>query len=143
MTESDHSRQFDGMPMTSGLPPGADIVTDRRVSKVPFPEVIVSSAPLPSQARHYGPADVQRPSSQDSAEFRSAPGALERFRQLTSRFATSSPLSKVTPVIFAPGRLKFATKPIATGSAAFMKTIGIVVVADFAANAERGCHRQR
>jgi hypothetical protein len=32
---------------------------------------------------------VQRPSSQDSAEFTSAPGALERFRQLTSGFEGS------------------------------------------------------
>jgi hypothetical protein len=59
-------------------------------------------------------------------------------RRIPSRFATSSALSKVAPVTFPPGRLKLATKPIATGSAAFMKTIGIVVVADFAAKAETG-----
>jgi hypothetical protein len=34
--------------------------------------------------------------------------------------------------------LRLATKPIFTGSAAFKNTIGIVVVADFAANAEVG-----
>ena len=59
-------------------------------------------------------------------------------RRIPSRFATSSALSKVAPVMFPPGRLKLATRPIATGSAALMKTIGIVVVADFAANAEAG-----
>jgi len=59
-------------------------------------------------------------------------------RRIPNRFAISSALSKVAPVIFPPGRLKLATKPIATGSEAFMKTIGIVTVADFAAKAEAG-----
>src|SRR5262249_5724583 len=55
-----------------------------------------------------------------------------------SRFAPRSAPSSVKPVMFPPGRLKLATKPICTGSAAFEKTIGIVAVADFAANAEAG-----
>jgi hypothetical protein len=59
-------------------------------------------------------------------------------RSIPSRFATNAALSKVAPVTFPPGRLKLATKPIATGSAAFMKTIGIFEVADFATKAETG-----
>jgi hypothetical protein len=36
MSAPGHSRHFDGLPMTSGLPPEADIVTaGRHVSKVP------------------------------------------------------------------------------------------------------------
>ena len=35
-----HSRHFDGLPMTSGLPPEADVVTARRhVSKVPGADI--------------------------------------------------------------------------------------------------------
>ena len=51
---------------------------------------------------------------------------------------TNSALRRVAPVIFPPGRLKLAKRPIATGSAAFMKTVGIVVVGDFAAKADAG-----
>jgi hypothetical protein len=41
----------------------------------------------------------------------------------------------LTPVRFPPGRLMLATRPALTGSAPPMKTIGIVVVASFAARA--------
>jgi hypothetical protein len=44
----------------------------------------------------------------------------------------------VTPVKFPPGRLRLETKAICTGSDAVSKTIGIEVLADFAANAEAG-----
>jgi hypothetical protein len=40
--------------------------------------------------------------------------------------------------MFPPGRLRLATNPSCTGSAAFIKTIGIEVVASFAAKAEAG-----
>ena len=39
------------------------------------------------------------------------------------------------PVTFAPGRLRLATRPNATGSAAVTKTTGMIVVAAFAASA--------
>jgi hypothetical protein len=45
------------------------------------------------------------------------------------------------PVTFAPGRLRLATRPNATGSAPVAKTIGMVVVAAFAASAA-GAGRQ-
>ena len=41
----------------------------------------------------------------------------------------------VTPVTLPPGRLRLATSPSSTGSAAVSKTIGMVVVAAFAASA--------
>ena len=41
----------------------------------------------------------------------------------------------LTPVMLPLGRLRFATKPSATGSAAAVNTIGIVEVAAFAATA--------
>jgi hypothetical protein len=41
----------------------------------------------------------------------------------------------VLPVRFAPGRLRLATNPDATGSRPVLKTMGIVVVAAFAASA--------
>jgi hypothetical protein len=40
-----------------------------------------------------------------------------------------------TPVTLLPGRARLATSPTPTGSAAFSSTMGIVVVACFAANA--------
>src|SRR5262249_36469699 len=42
----------------------------------------------------------------------------------------------VTPVTLLPGRLRLATSPSATGSAAVEKTIGIIVVDAFAATAD-------
>src|SRR5262249_57514656 len=48
-------------------------------------------------------------------------------------------LSKnATPVALPPGRLRLATMPSLTGSVEVMKTIGIVFVADRAANAAAG-----
>ena len=41
----------------------------------------------------------------------------------------------VTPVRLPPGRFRLATRPTSTGSAAISKTIGMVVVAAFAASA--------
>ena len=41
----------------------------------------------------------------------------------------------VTPVTLPPGRLRLATRPSLTGSATVSKTIGMVVVAAFAASA--------
>ena len=43
--------------------------------------------------------------------------------------------SWVTPVTLPPGRSRLATRPSRTGSAAISKTIGMVVVAAFAASA--------
>jgi hypothetical protein len=51
-------------------------------------------------------------------------------------FGTISTFRKVTPVRLPPGRFRLATRPICTGSAMVVKTIGMVVVAAFAAIAE-------
>ena len=51
-------------------------------------------------------------------------------------FGTISTFSKVTPVRLPPGRFRLATRPICTGSAIVVKTIGMVVVAAFAAIAD-------
>ena len=45
------------------------------------------------------------------------------------------------PVRFPPGRERLATHPLATGSLPMVMTIGIVVVAAFAANAVLGAVR--
>jgi hypothetical protein len=47
----------------------------------------------------------------------------------------NSPLKKLIPVRLPSGRARLATRPLATGSAATKKTIGMVVVAALAANA--------
>ena len=51
---------------------------------------------------------------------------------------TSSAAKMVLPVTFAPGRLRLATRPNATGSAPVAKTMGMVVVAAFAASGASG-----
>jgi len=53
----------------------------------------------------------------------------------SSRFGNTSSPNWVTPVTLPPGRLRLATKPSLTGSAAVSKIIGTVVVAAFAASA--------
>src|SRR5262245_16409958 len=53
----------------------------------------------------------------------------------SSRFGCTSAFSDVTPVMLPPGRARLVTSPIATGSDATSKTIGIVVVAALAASA--------
>ena len=57
-------------------------------------------------------------------------------RRSSSRFAANSALKKLTPVRLPPGRARLATRPSLTGSSATMKTMGIVVVAALAANAD-------
>jgi hypothetical protein len=52
----------------------------------------------------------------------------------SSRFGTISTDAWVTPVMLPPGRLKLATSPSLTGLLAVSKTIGMVVVAAFAAS---------
>jgi hypothetical protein len=54
----------------------------------------------------------------------------------SSRFGASSTFRMLTPVILPPGRLRLATSPTSTGSAPIVKTIGIAVVAAFAASAD-------
>src|ERR1051325_2902903 len=56
----------------------------------------------------------------------------------SSRFATNEFAMLETPVTLPPGWLRLATSPALTGSSAETKTIGIVDVADFAANADVG-----
>ena len=51
----------------------------------------------------------------------------------SSRFPLSSLVSFVSPVIFPPGRAKLSTSPVATGSIVTTMTMGIVLVASFAA----------
>jgi hypothetical protein len=57
-------------------------------------------------------------------------------RRSSSRFAANSLAKKLTPVRLPPGRARLATRPSLTGSSPTLKTIGIVVVADLAANDE-------
>ncbi len=54
------------------------------------------------------------------------------------RFPSVSAPKKVTPVRLPPGRLRLCTSPPAIGSVPLLKTIGIVVVAAFAAIAVAG-----
>lgn len=56
----------------------------------------------------------------------------------SSRFDASSVLKMLIPVMLAPGRERLVTKPSCTGSVLTKKTIGIVVVAAFAANEDGG-----
>jgi hypothetical protein len=51
------------------------------------------------------------------------------WRKRSSFLASSTDASRLTPVTFAPGRLRLATKPVLRGSAALTKTIGILDVA--------------
>src|SRR5438876_4151762 len=53
----------------------------------------------------------------------------------SSAFGATSTFNWVTPVTLPPGRLRLATRPSRTGSEAISKTIGMVVVAAFAASA--------
>src|SRR5262245_57663712 len=62
-------------------------------------------------------------------------GTSKNSRHSTSRFAVSSTPRMVTPVTLPPGRLRLGTRPSATGSPPVTKTIGMVVVAAFAASA--------
>ena len=57
-------------------------------------------------------------------------------RKISSRFATSGFVSRLTPVELPPGWLRLATSPSLTGSPPVLKTIGIVVVAALAASAD-------
>ena len=52
-----------------------------------------------------------------------------------SRFAVNSPTAKLTPVRLPPGRARLATRPSLVGSSPTTKTMGVVVLAAFAANA--------
>ena len=62
----------------------------------------------------------------DSEEQRSA---------VSAAFGASSIAKPAMPVTFTPGLLRLVTRPNATGSPAMTKTIGMVVVAAFAASA--------
>ena len=53
---------------------------------------------------------------------------------ISSLFVFSSGAKPEIPVTFPPGRARLATKPAPTGSAVFVITMGMVVVAFFAAN---------
>jgi hypothetical protein len=59
-------------------------------------------------------------------------------RKSSSRFVPNSALKILIPVRLPPGRARLATRPSLTGSSAARKTMGIVVVVAFAANAEVG-----
>src|SRR5262245_44354946 len=56
-------------------------------------------------------------------------------RNISNRFGPTSTFKLVTPVRLAPGWFRLATSPTAIGSAPISKTIGTVVVAEFAARA--------
>jgi hypothetical protein len=55
--------------------------------------------------------------------------------RISSRFAANSVASTDKPVTFPPGRARFDTSPVPTGSPTAEKTIGMVVVAFCAAMA--------
>ena len=55
---------------------------------------------------------------------------------ISSRFGASSAPIRVTPVTLPPGRFRLATRPSCTGSLDVENTIGIVLVAVFAAGSE-------
>src|SRR5215813_824214 len=52
----------------------------------------------------------------------------------SKRFGPRRLTKRLTPVRLPPGRLKLSTRPVLTGSAPVKKTIGMVLVAAFAAN---------
>src|SRR5215831_10521569 len=56
-------------------------------------------------------------------------------RNSSSLLAANSLRNRVTPVALPSGRLRLATRPISTGSPPVRKTVGIVEVAAFAADA--------
>jgi len=57
-------------------------------------------------------------------------------RSSSSRLGPSEAVKKLAPVTLPPGRFTLATSPCSTGSLPIAKTIGIFVVAAFAARAE-------
>jgi len=57
-------------------------------------------------------------------------------RKSPSRFASSAGEIKLIPVTFAPGLFRLSTSPILTGSPSTTKTMGVLLVAALAANAE-------
>ena len=65
------------------------------------------------------------------------------WRSNSKRFAPNTAAKKTTPVTLPPGRLRLVTRPSLTGSLPVTKTIGIVVVAAFAANAGQCSRRSR
>ena len=85
-----------------------------------------------STARAKGPA-LAGVSGLTSSAMAGAVGTSSR--TTSSCFGPSSTAIEVTPVMLPPGLLRLATSPIAIGSPAVTKTIGIVVVAAFAASA--------
>ena len=68
-----------------------------------------------------------------STAARAALGTSSRINP--SRFAVNSPTAKLTPVRLPPGRARLATRPSLVGSSPTTKTMGVVVLAAFAANA--------
>jgi hypothetical protein len=64
---------------------------------------------------------------------RLSPGAISE--SSSSHLPTSEASKTAKPVMFPPGRLSVATRPLATGSPTFTKTIGIVGVSRWRAAA--------
>jgi hypothetical protein len=58
-------------------------------------------------------------------------------RSNCNRFGDASAVETAMPVTFAPGRLRLATSPTATGLLAVRKIVDVVVVAAFAASDAR------
>src|SRR5215831_19297265 len=67
----------------------------------------------------------------DKTATRASPGTISV--RSWSRLPLSSGAWRLNPVMFPPGRLRFATKPVPTGSALVAMTIGTVCVTVFAA----------
>jgi hypothetical protein len=81
-----------------------------------------------SAPRSY-PTDLHRPRAVGSRQDAEHP-------KNPSRSAANSTVKKLIPVKLPPGRARLTTRPSLTGSSPTSKTIGIVVVAALAANAE-------
>jgi hypothetical protein len=62
-------------------------------------------------------------------------GFVAKYLNTSTRLPVSSDADSVTPVMLLPGRARLATIPARSGSATSAITIGIVVVARFAARA--------
>ena len=66
-------------------------------------------------------------------DHRDSPNTGASSSKICSRLPLISAVWEVRPVIFAPGRFRLLTMPVPMGSPAFVKTMGMVVVAACAA----------